>query len=261
MIIIRNSAALSEYINSLKRENKKIGFVPTMGALHEGHLSLINTSKNEVDVTICSIFVNPAQFNDQRDYEKYPVTIDKDIEFLERAKTDLTFLPAVREIYPNGLDQLEQYELGYLENIMEGQYRPGHFQGVCQVMSRLLKLVMPNQLFMGQKDYQQCMVVQKLLDLMSLQKSISLRVCPTVRESDGLAMSSRNQRLNQEERKKAIVISQALKFVREKLKPGELTRLEIEACAMIAGNGLKVDYFEIARADTLELVGTSGGGA
>ena len=253
MNIIRQTAELKDQLNSNKNKNETIGFVPTMGALHSGHLSLIEESKANTSVTVCSIFVNPAQFNDPKDYEKYPNTIEKDIAFLQQANTDIVFLPSVKEIYSSGTANLEQYDLGYLETILEGHYRPGHFQGVCQVMSRLLKIVMPHHLFMGQKDYQQCMVVQKLLHLIQLEKQISFHICPTVREADGLAMSSRNLRLNEQERKKAVAISKALQFAKSEIRPGDLTRLEIEATTMLAGSGFKVDYFEIANAETLEL--------
>ena len=225
-----------------------------MGALHEGHLSLINSSRQVADITVCSIFVNPAQFNDPKDYEKYPITLEKDQDFLERAHADILFLPTVKEIYPQGTKDLEHYDLGYLENILEGQFRPGHFQGVCQVMARLLRLVTPHHLFMGQKDFQQCMVVQLLLHLIGLDKLTKFHIAPTVRESDGLAMSSRNLRLNESERKKAVAVSQALKFAKENISAGDLTRLEIEASSMLISSGFKVDYFEIANAENLELV-------
>jgi pantoate--beta-alanine ligase len=254
MNIIRHIAELEEKLKSFRGENTKIGFVPTMGALHQGHLSLIDTCRKQSGLTICSIFVNPAQFNDPKDFEKYPNTIGKDLSFLEEAGTDIVFLPTVNEIYPSGTKNLEHYDLGYLETILEGQYRSGHFQGVCQVMTRLLRMVMPDLLFMGQKDYQQCMVIQKLLQLIHLDPIISLQVCPTVREIDGLAMSSRNLRLNEQERKKAVFISQALAFAKKEVRPGDLTRLEIEATSMLSGKGFKVDYFEVANAQTLELV-------
>jgi pantoate--beta-alanine ligase len=254
MNIIRQAAELNDQLNFFRNKKKEIGFVPTMGALHRGHLSLIGASKTKTDVTVCSIFVNPAQFNDPKDYEKYPNTIEKDVQFLREADTDVVFIPAVTEIYPKGTTNLEHYDLGYLESILEGQYRPGHFQGVCQVMSRLLQTIQPHQLFMGQKDYQQCMVIQKLLSIIPLEQKTSLQVCQTVRESDGLAMSSRNIRLNPQERQKAITISKALQFAKAEIQPGDLTRLEIEASALLTGNGFKVDYFEIARAENLELV-------
>ena len=253
MIIINEAAELKERLQSFRNKDKKIGFVPTMGALHHGHLSLIDASRKGAAITVCSVFVNPAQFNDLKDFEKYPNTIDKDIRFLEDAQTDILFLPSVDEIYPRGFKHLETYPLGYLETILEGRYRPGHFQGVCQVMSRLIKIVMPNLLYMGQKDYQQCMVIRKLIEKMKLEKNISFHVCPTVREADGLAMSSRNLRLSEDERKKAILISQALDYARNAIRQGDLTRLEIEAASLLSSNGFKVDYFEIAKADSLEL--------
>src|SRR3954471_17047776 len=132
MIILKKATALNQYIKSLKRQNKTIGFVPTMGALHQGHLSLIEASKDQCSVTVCSIFVNPTQFNDPKDFEKYPVTIEHDILLLTQNQTSILFLPSVQEIYPNGTDNLPHYELGELENILEGKYRPQHFQGVCQ---------------------------------------------------------------------------------------------------------------------------------
>ncbi len=254
MNIIREAAELQDELNSFRIKSKAIGFVPTMGALHQGHLSLVEESKAHTAVTVCSIFVNPAQFNDPKDYEKYPNTIDKDLDILQQAGADIVFIPSVNEVYPDGTKNLEHYDLGYLETILEGHYRPGHFQGVSQVMSRLLKIVLPDQLFMGQKDYQQCMVIQKLLHLTQLDQQINLQVCPTVRESDGLAMSSRNLRLNDQERKKAVGISKALEFAKTEIVAGNLTRLEIEATTLLTDSGFKVDYFEIAKADSLELI-------
>jgi pantoate--beta-alanine ligase len=254
MNIVRQTAELRDQLNSIKEKREAIGFVPTMGALHQGHLSLIKQSKANTARTVCSIFVNPAQFNDPKDYARYPNTIEKDLSMLEAAGTDIVFIPSVNEVYPNGTRELEHYQLGYLETILEGHYRPGHFQGVAQVMSRLLKIILPNQLFMGQKDYQQCMVIQKLIRLIELDQQVKLQVCATVREADGLAMSSRNLRLNDDERKKAVGISKALAFAKNEIIPGDLTRLEIEATTLLTASGFKVDYFEIAKADSLELV-------
>src|ERR1700682_6489243 len=193
MILFKRSTDLRHWL--LKQENldKKTGFVPTMGALHVGHMHLIETCRSMVDLSICSIFVNPAQFNDPKDFEKYPVNIEKDIQMLCRAGTDVVFLPSVEEIYPQGETGLETYDLGLLETILEGRYRPGHFQGVCQVMSRLLNIMKPEHLFMGQKDFQQCLVVQRLIEILHI--SVQFHTVPTVREADGLAQSSRNQRL------------------------------------------------------------------
>src|ERR1700691_4943551 len=193
MILFKRSAHLYRWLNHETVSGKSIGFVPTMGALHEGHISLITISKKETDITVCSIFVNPTQFNDPRDFQKYPITLEKDIALLEQAGTDVLFLPEVEEIYPKGTSGLEHYDLGRIETLLEGQYRPGHFQGVCQVMRRLLDVVRPDDLFMGQKDYQQCMVLQRLLELRGMPTR--LHRCPILREPDGLAMSSRNMGL------------------------------------------------------------------
>src|SRR5450432_1965348 len=197
MILFKRSEDLRLWVSKQKSQGKITGFVPTMGALHEGHIHLIQTCRSTADLAICSIFVNPAQFNDPKDFEKYPVSIEKDIEMLTKAGTDVVFLPSVKEIYPKGQTGLETYDLGPLENILEGQYRPGHFQGVCQVMSRLLDLVKPDYLFMGQKDYQQCLVVKRLIRLLGIP--VEFYAVPTIREVGGLALSSRNRRLTPEQ--------------------------------------------------------------
>src|ERR1700743_1863105 len=154
MIIFRKTADLAGWIDRQRVSGKTIGFVPTLGALHAGHISLIAISVKSTGLTVASIFVNPTQFNDPKDFQQYPVTLEKDIALLEEAGTDALFLPDVEELYPDGLHNLEKYDLGRLETILEGKYRPGHFQGVCQVVRRLLDGVKPDHLFMGQKDYQ-----------------------------------------------------------------------------------------------------------
>lgn len=252
MIVFKTALALQEQLARARQNGQSIGFVPTMGALHQGHVSLIETAREQSDYTVCSIFVNPVQFNDPNDYKKYPVTTDSDMAMLEQCGADALFLPAVEEMYPGGTAGLEHYELGYLETILEGKYRPGHFQGVCQVMRRLLEMVRPHGLFMGQKDYQQCMVVKKLLELTRMDAETNLHVCPTVREADGLAMSSRNMRLSAEARAKAIAIPDALSFVKSNLQPGQLLPLMLEARSFLTAQKMKVDYLEIADAGTLE---------
>ena len=174
-----------------------------MGALHQGHLALLSRALGAGDFSIVSIFVNPTQFNDPSDYEKYPVTIEEDIRLLEANGCHMLFLPAASEIYPNGTELSQPYELGALEQSWEGRYRRGHFQGVCQVMDRLLELVQPDHLYMGLKDYQQCQVVKRLLTLTGRDQQIQFIPCPTLRENDGLAMSSRNRRLPAADREKA----------------------------------------------------------
>ena len=252
MILFKKAGELSNYIRKKQSAGLQVGFVPTMGALHEGHLSLIQASKQDAGLSICSIFVNPTQFNDPKDFQQYPVTIEKDIYMLEKNGADLLFLPSVEEIYPNGTTNIETYPLGYLETVLEGKYRPGHFQGVCQVMHRLLNIVKPDHLFMGQKDYQQCMVIKKLISLM--QSKIIFHACATVRETDGLAMSSRNRRLNESERKKALGIYEALTYLKKNLSKGNLSDLIAQAHNILTDQHFKIDYVEIADADSLELI-------
>ena len=251
MILFKDPAALHHYLEPHRRKKLSIGFVPTMGALHSGHLFLLEQSKKETDLTVCSIFVNPTQFNDRKDYEKYPVTVDEDIRKMALQGTDILFLPDVSSLYKNGTHDLEHYDIGYIETILEGKFRPGHFQGVCQVMSRLLKTVRPDKLFMGQKDYQQSLVVQQLLKMMKIDAS--LIVCPTFREKNGLAMSSRNMRLSEKEREDAGSIYQALLSIKEHLAPGNLTSVKEEAKELLSRRGFRIDYLEIADADTLSL--------
>src|SRR5688572_30056151 len=192
MIIYKTAAALNSYLKSIKRAEKTLGFVPTMGALHKGHLSLICSSKKDNDLTVASIFINPIQFNNQEDFDKYPITIEQDVNNLISAGCDILFLPSKEQFYPIGFER-STYPLGYLENILEGKYRKGHFQGVAQVVDLLLDMVHPDNLYIGQKDYQQCLVIKHLLMLRYPQ--VQLHIHPTVREEDGLAMSSRNARL------------------------------------------------------------------
>ncbi|WP_276502211.1 pantoate--beta-alanine ligase [Terrimonas pollutisoli] len=253
MVLFKKVKDLQNYLDLQRRNGKKIGFAPTMGALHKGHLSLINGSKKENDITACSIFVNPTQFNDPADFEKYPVTLEQDIMLLESAGTDVLLLPSITEMYPDGATGTKHYDLGYLEEILEGEYRPGHFQGVCMIVHRLLEIVRPDNLYIGQKDYQQCMVIKKLIELTGFNNLTKLNISPTLREPDGLAMSSRNMRLTKDERTKATGIIQALTFVKENLQKGDLTTLKKQASNNLSAKGFKVDYVEIANADTLQI--------
>ena len=255
MILYKTALPLQQNLAFQKQNGKIIGFIPTMGALHNGHLSLIEKSKLQCDITMCSIFVNPTQFNDKTDFEKYPVTIEKDIQLLEKSGADILFYPVLEEIYPHGLQTYEQYALGNLENILEGYYRPGHFKGVCQVVHRLLNIIMPDKIFMGQKDFQQCMVIKKLIEQFNIKTKLEIE--PTLRETDGLAMSSRNQRLNEDARKKATAIFKALSFVKENIATTNFTSLTQQAADYILSNGFtKVDYVAICNADNLETVNT-----
>jgi len=250
MIIFKKGLPLQNRLKQLKNINKKIGFVPTMGALHNGHLALIEQSKSPDTTTVCSIFVNPTQFNDKKDFEKYPVTIENDIYLLEKASTDILFIPAVDEIYPDGLATNFSYDIGYLETMLEGFYRPGHFQGVCRVMHKLLNIVQPDDLFMGQKDYQQCMVIKRLIELYKI--STQLHLVPTRREESGLAMSSRNVRLSDEAKQKASAIFKALGFIKNNISSLSIAQLKEKATAIILDAGFeKIDYIEICDADSL----------
>lgn len=252
MIIFHLADDINQFIKTNRKSGIKTGFVPTMGALHKGHLSLIEQSKSQSDLTICSIFVNPTQFNDPKDFEKYPITIDNDILLLEKAGCDVLFLPSVKEIYPSGMSHLPHYDLGYLESVLEGKYRPGHFQGVCQVVHRLLQITEPDILFLGQKDFQQCMVIKRMIELTNLPVAIS--ICPTLREEDGLAMSSRNMRLNKDERNTAVEISRILTMMKQQLQPGSVIQIKADAAEYLLQKGFKPDYAELANADTLALI-------
>lgn len=253
MILLKTASDLSRTLASRRASGARIGFVPTMGALHPGHLKLVEHSKKNSDTTVVSIFVNPTQFNDANDYAQYPITLEKDIYLLEQAGCDILFLPAIDEIYPRGTSLQEPYALGYLETLLEGKYRPGHFQGVCQVVHRLLELVQPSLLFMGQKDYQQCMVVRQLIHLKQLP--VDLRIIPTLRETSGLALSSRNLRLSEKDKEAATAIYRSLQMIRNELRPGNLGSLITRAINEIRAAGFeKIDYVSIASAQDLSEV-------
>ena len=251
MIVLKQIEKINDFVGNLKKEGKTVGFVPTMGALHNGHISLIKKSKSENLVTICSIYINPTQFNNKTDLQKYPVTIETDIDQLEKAECDILFLPSTQEMYKDG-EVNEYYDLGYLENILEGKFRPGHFQGVCVIVDKLLKAIEPSALYLGKKDYQQCMVINKMIT--DKKHNVVLKICDTIREQDGLAMSSRNVRLNVTERTDALKIIETLKKIKRKLTTENIEQIKINAQNYLTRNGYKVDYIEIAEADTLEIV-------
>lgn len=255
MLIFKKAADIKDYLGKKNRE--KTGFVPTMGALHEGHLSLIEACRRDCDIVVVSIFVNPTQFNDPRDFEKYPVTTAKDVHLLTRAGVDLLFLPDVGEVYPEGLDNSYSYDLGGLDTRLEGRSRPGHFQGVSRVMHRLLGIIDPRHLYMGQKDYQQCMVVARLIDI--LQMRVTLHVCPTLRDMGGLALSSRNMRLTDEERLRARAIYAALRSICEEIHAGDTGDIIARAVGMIEDASMRVDYLTLADAKDLTEVRTWDG--
>ena len=252
MILFKKAADISAYLKKSMEQGQTTGFIPTMGALHPGHISLLNASKKRDSISVCSIFVNPTQFNDLKDFNNYPSTIEKDIDELEKAGCDVLFLPTVSEVYPNGTANAETYNLGYLETILEGKYRPGHFQGVCLVVNRLLDIIPADQLYLGQKDYQQCMIIKRMTALKDFKTTIN--ICPTLREEGGLAMSSRNMRLSEDDRRLALKISETLLYLKNNCKPGDLINLKQTAVQNLTDAGFKVDYVEIANAENLEII-------
>lgn len=253
MIIFKQIKDLRKHIQREKTAGKSIGFFPTMGALHAGHISLLDKAKTDSDVTVCSIFVNPTQFNDQNDFAKYPITIENDIYLLETNGCDILFLPEVKEIYPNGQQLPEPYRLGEVEHVLEGAFRPGHFQGVCQVVHRLLDIVQPDRLYMGQKDYQQIMVVQKMIEEKHI--GVQMVIVPTKRAENGLALSSRNARLSDVARDKALILSRCLSNIKDNIGKEDFRVLEEEAKQQILDNGFsKVDYVSIRNANNLAKV-------
>lgn len=256
MIVFKKAHELQEYLSVQQKKGLITGFVPTMGALHIGHISLIEICKKESDITICSIFVNPAQFNDPADFNQYPKTIENDIYLLETHGCDIVFLPSAEEMYPAESTTIH-YELGFLETVLEGKSRPGHFQGVCRAVHRLLNIVTPDKLFIGQKDYQQCMVIKKLISLIGIPTQPV--VCATQREQSGLAMSSRNMRLSDDERENAANIYKALNLIKKEIKPGNITLLKEEAVRQLTSKGIKVDYIAIADAATLAPIDNGDG--
>ena len=251
MIIINNFKELSSQLSTVRLSNKSIGFVPTMGALHTGHASLVKGSKEKCEVTVCSIFVNPLQFNNREDFDNYPVTIEKDISLLTDLGCEILFLPSEKEIYPDEGSKNKHYDLGYLENILEGKFRPGHFQGVCLVVERLLSMVEPDLLFLGQKDFQQCLVIERLIDLMGVH--IKLIKCPTLREESGLAKSSRNLRLNQNELMTAAELYKTLKYISDNASVKKFTDLQEKAVAHLEKKGFTIEYIALANAQNLQL--------
>ncbi len=207
MKIVNSIQELKSYLAEEKRDNKQIGFVPTMGALHGGHLSLVKRCVEENDVCVVSVFVNPTQFNDKHDLETYPRTLDKDCALLEPAGCDYVFAPSVEEMYPE--PDTRTFDFGIVSAVMEGARRPGHFNGVAQIVSKLFYVVEPDNAYFGEKDFQQIAVIRAMVKQLDI--SVKINACPILRESDGLALSSRNVRLTSEQRQKAPLIARTLK--------------------------------------------------
>jgi len=250
MLIFKTIDDIQRHLSAEAAQGRQTGFIPTMGALHQGHIALIKASQQENDLTVCSIFVNPTQFNNAADLEKYPRTTEADIALLEDHNCDVLFLPEVGEMYPAGQALSQTYNLGFVETVLEGASRPGHFQGVAQVVEKLLDIVQPDRLYLGQKDYQQIAIINRLLQLK--QSRIKMVSVPTMREPDGLAMSSRNKRLTEPQRNLAGLIYQCLVSIQVKqgIQPFPVVRKECED--ILLKKGFRPDYVTLADADTLE---------
>ena len=251
MLIFTKISDLRAFLTQKKNEHKTLGFVPTLGALHPGHTSLIERSKQQCDVTICSIFVNPTQFNDKKDLERYPRMPEKDIQLLEKAGCDAVFLPTTEEIYPTPGKEI--FNFGYLSSTLEGEHRPGHFNGVAQVVKRFFLIIEPDKAFFGSKDYQQVMIIKALVKQM--HSKIEIIACPILREADGLAMSSRNALLNAEERATAALLPKIMKQANDLLKNEGLEPAKSFVHSQIVANPLmKLDYYEVCTAGDLKIV-------
>ncbi len=249
--IFKTKATLKAFLQPLKASAKKIALVPTMGALHNGHISLIKLAQQNADVIICSIFVNPTQFTDPKDLEKYPRPIEHDLAMLADAGCSGVFMPNVEEMYPTGADEAWHIDLGNAEFLLEGEFRKGHYQGVTQIVKKLFDAVEPDVAMFGQKDFQQVLMIKNMLAYFKLP--ITIITCPIIREDDGLAMSSRNIHLSADDRKHSLVLSKSLQFVIDHFEEYSLSELEDKAKAFYNDiDGVELDYFTIANGNTLE---------
>ncbi|HOX79091.1 MAG TPA: pantoate--beta-alanine ligase [Bacteroidales bacterium] len=250
MKIFHTISETRAWLDEQKAAGKSSGFVPTMGALHRGHTELIRRSVSENNITGCSIFVNPIQFNNPEDLEKYPRTLETDVAMLEEAGCDLVFVPSVKEMYPEPVT--EKYHFGPLEQVMEGAHRPGHFNGVAVVVKKLFDIFQPDRAYFGEKDYQQLAIIRALVKMKNIP--VGIVPCPTVREADGLAMSSRNRRLTPEERAIAPEIYRTLDLAADLAGIKSVAEVKQLACDRLTEKGFVVDYFEISDAVTLQPV-------
>lgn len=245
MQVIQSVKELEKFRSSLGKQ-EQLGLVPTMGALHAGHLSLLENAHQQTDHTMVSIFVNPLQFNDSKDFDKYPKQVENDLELLEKAGCNIVFMPNVREVYSE--KPTLSFQFGYLEQIMEGYYRPGHFNGVAIVVSKLLNMTRPHKAFFGEKDLQQLRVIQCLVKDLSIP--VEIIPCATLRETDGLAKSSRNMRLGPQQRQRALLINKSLRKAKDLL--GKLSHSEIEQLIEKDFSAEKLEYFNIVEKTTLK---------
>lgn len=256
--LITDPATIYALTQKAREQGKTIGLVPTMGALHRGHLSLVKTSTEQCDLTVVTIFVNPTQFNDTNDWTEYPRDLQSDIDKLAGSAVDLVFAPTAEDIYPNG--HVTSIHVGPLEEIVEGRCRPGHFSGVATVLAKIFQLIPAHITFFGCKDYQQLKVVERVVQDLNLP--IKVHGCPTIRDEDGLALSSRNVFLSHEQRQKALSIRKALKLAERSIQEGEADARTIVACMrseLSRSGALHIDYALLADAETLKPVTTVKG--
>lgn len=251
MQLFKTKSELDYFVQEIKVQGNKIGFVPTMGALHPGHLSLVECSKKNTQITIASIFVNPTQFNDANDLANYPRSEAQDLAMLEKAGCDAVFLPSVEEMYPEKDTRI--FDFDGIDQVMEGQHRPGHFNGVAQIVSKLFDLVQPHVAFFGQKDFQQVAIINKMVEKLNL--AVEIVACPIIREPDGLAMSSRNMLLNEIQRQQAPIIYQTLKEATERIHEMSLEQIQLWVAETINKTGVfRVEYFEIVDRFSLKAI-------
>lgn len=249
MTIFTTAEDLIEYID---RSDYQIHFVPTMGALHDGHISLIQRAQLAKETTLCSIFVNPTQFNNAQDLKHYPRTIEQDIELLIQAGCDILYLPSVEDIYPNGMDYQTDVDISFHARFLEGHHRPGHFEGVVQVVDRFLDIIQPHAIYLGEKDYQQVQVISQLVR----QKHADVQVipCPTLRDEDGLAKSSRNKRLSSEQRALAPLIYKSLKSIIDQKGKASFSDAKSQVITDLENRGFRIDYIELLDTEHWEIL-------
>jgi pantoate--beta-alanine ligase len=249
MYVIESLAEIKNISQQIRRAGKTLGFVPTMGALHAGHLQLLQTARAENQVVCCSIFVNPIQFNNADDYQHYPRVVEADIRVLEENQCDFLFLPKAADMYPRPLGL--SFHFGALETVMEGQFRPGHFSGVAAVVSKLFHLVNPHKAYFGQKDLQQYLIIRRLVE--DLNFNLELVCHPIIRENDGLAMSSRNRRLSEPERRQAVELYKSLTLARQWLQTKSVTEVKAAVADYLKRFAyIRLEYFEVADAADLQ---------
>ena len=249
MKVFEEQKILKKYIEQYKK-GQKIGFVPTMGALHKGHESLILQSKKRCDITICSIFVNPTQFNDKTDYDNYPKNLDSDLAILKNLSCDIVYCPNKNDIY-NKIEVSKKFQFNGINEILEGQYRPGHFDGVATIVEKLFNIIEPDYAFFGEKDLQQLYVIKQLVKNLNIKTQII--GCPTIRENNGLAKSSRNQLISKEDLEKSSIIFKQLQYCKNNFTKLSFEKLKKTVIHNIECLNFKIDYFEFIELDTFTI--------